>query len=55
MFEALKAHHEQQGAFAQINILLKALQIEVSYETSIRDKVAEMRTAYQRISAMGPI
>ena len=55
MFEALKAHHEQQGAFAQINILLKALQIEVSYETSIRDKVAEMRTAYQRILAMGPI
>ena len=55
MYQALKAHHEQQGAFAQINTLLKALQLEFSYEMSIRDKLAEIRTAYQRISAMGPI
>ena len=53
MFEALQAHHEQQGAFAQINLLLKALQIQVSYDKSIRDSVADMRNFYRRITAMG--
>jgi hypothetical protein len=55
MFEALKAQHEQQGAFAQINLLLKGLQIEFTYEKSIRDTVSEMRTYYQRIAAMGQL
>lgn len=55
MFEKLRVEHEQLGAFAQINLLIKALRIELDYETDIRDKVAEMRTFYQRIISMGKI
>ena len=55
MYEKLKSHHEQQGAFAQINLLLKALQIEFTYDTPIRDTVATLRTFYQRIDAMGKL
>jgi gag-polypeptide of LTR copia-type len=55
MFEALKAQHEQQGAFAQINLLLKGLQTEFIYEKSIRDMVSEMQTYYQCIAAMGQL
>ena len=46
MFEKLKSQHEQQGAFAQINLLLKELQIEFSYERPIRDTLSELRTYY---------
>jgi gag-polypeptide of LTR copia-type len=55
MFDKLKTQHEQQGAFAQINLLLKGLKIEFSYDKPIRDTVAEARSIYQRIAAMGPI
>lgn len=55
MFKTLCIQHEQLGAFAQINLLLKALQIELTYETNICDKIAEMRTCYERIVSMGKI
>jgi hypothetical protein len=55
MFETLRAQHEPQVTFAQINLLLKALQIEFTYEKSIRDSVAEIRTYYRRIVAMGEL
>jgi hypothetical protein len=55
MFETLRAQHEPQVTFAQINLLLKALQIEFTYEKSIRDSVAELRTYYRRILAMGEL
>jgi len=55
IFEALKIQHEQQGTFAQINLLLKGLQIEFTYEKSIRDMVSELRTIYQQIVAMGQL
>jgi hypothetical protein len=55
MFEKLRTTHEQQGAFAQVNLLLKALQIHFEYEKPIHDTVADLRTYYHRISAMGPL
>jgi hypothetical protein len=55
MFVKLKNQHEQQGAFAQINLLLKGLKIEFSYDKPIRDTVAEARSIYQRIAAIRPI
>lgn len=55
MFETLRAQHEPQVTFSQINLLLKALQIEFTYEKSIRDSVAELRTYYRRILAMGEL
>ncbi|KAI0273169.1 hypothetical protein BGY98DRAFT_936381 [Russula aff. rugulosa BPL654] len=53
MFDTLRSKHEQQGTFAQINLLLKALQIQLTREKPIRDSIAEMRTYYRRIVAMG--
>jgi hypothetical protein len=55
MFKALKAQHEQQGTFTQINLLLKGLQTEFTYKKSICDMVSKMRTYYQRIAAMGQL
>ncbi len=55
MLEILRAQHGRQGAFAQINLPLKALQIEFTYEKSIRDTVAETRAYYRRIVAMGEL
>ena len=55
MFDKLKSQHEQQGAFTQINLLLKALKVEFSYDKPIRDTVAEARSIYLQIAAMGPI
>ena len=55
MFEKLKATHEQQGAFAQVNLLLKSLQLKFTYEKPIRDTLAELRTYFHRIAVMGPL
>ena len=55
MFDKLKATHEQQGAFAQVNLLLKSLQIKFTYEKPIRETLAELRTYFHRISVMGPL
>lgn len=50
MFETLRSHHEHQ-----IDLLLKVLQIELTYEKSIHDSVAEMRSYYNRIVAVGEL
>jgi hypothetical protein len=55
MFETLRAQHERQDAFAQIDLLLKALRIKFTYEKSIRDPLAEVRTYYRRIVATGEV
>ncbi|KAF8497425.1 hypothetical protein F5888DRAFT_1697650, partial [Russula emetica] len=56
MFETLRTQHEQQGAYAQVNLLLKALQIELTYyEKSIRGSVAEIRNYYRLIVAKGKL
>ena len=55
MYEKLKSHHEQQGTFAQINLLLKVLQIEFTYNTPIRDTVMTLHTFYQRIDTKGKL
>src|SRR6267154_2772350 len=55
MFEKLHAQHEQLGAFAQLNLLLKGIKIDFDYDINIRDKIAKMRTYYHRIVSMGSI
>jgi hypothetical protein len=55
MFKTLRAQHERQDAFAQIDLLLKALRIKFTYEKSIRDSLAEVRTYYRRIIATGEV
>ena len=55
MFETLRAQHERQDAFARIDLLLKALRIQFTYEKSLRDSLAEIRTYYRRIAAMGEL
>jgi hypothetical protein len=53
MIEKLKSVHEKQGAFAQMNLLLKGLTIEFSYDKPIRETLADLRSYYERIAAMG--
>lgn len=55
MFKKLKSRHEQFGAFAQTNLLLKGFQNYFSYETPIHDTLAELRTFYHGITAMGQL
>ena len=55
MFETLHTQHEQHGAYAQVNLLFKALRIELSYKKPIRDTRAEMHNYYRRIIAMGKL
>ena len=55
IFECLRVLHENQGAYAQISLLMKALELRLSYDTSLHDTVAEARNFYQRIIAMGKI
>src|SRR6266849_661094 len=55
MFEKLRSLHEQQGPFAQLNLLLKGLQVDFTYDTSLRDTLSELRSFWHRIIAMGPL
>ena len=55
LYECLRVLHENQGAYAQISLLIKALDIRLSYETPLRDTLSELRSYYQRIIAMGKI
>jgi hypothetical protein len=55
MVNKLCCHHEQQGAFAQINLLLKGLKIEFSYKKPIHDNLSELRECYNCIASMGTL
>jgi hypothetical protein len=55
MLDKLRLVHEKQGPFAQLNLLLKGLQTDFTYDTSLRDTLSELRTYYQRIVAMGSL
>ena len=55
MYNKLKSHHEQLGAFAQINLLIKGLQVDFTYDHPIRNTIAELQTFYERIAAMGQL
>jgi hypothetical protein len=52
MFSKLQSQHKQQGVFVQINLLLKGLQINFTYEKPIRDTLSELCSFYHRIAAM---
>ncbi|KAI0261921.1 hypothetical protein BGY98DRAFT_1104316 [Russula aff. rugulosa BPL654] len=54
MFEKLRSNHERQGAFAKLQLLLKGLKIQFSYDKPLRDTLADLRTYAKRIIAMGP-
>ena len=55
LFECLRVLHENQGVYAQISLLINALDVCLSYDTSLRDTLSELRSYYQRIIAMGKI
>ena len=55
LFECLRVLHENQGAYAQISLLIKALDVCLSYDTPLRDTLSELRSYYHRIVAMGKI
>jgi hypothetical protein len=53
MFSKLQSQHKQQGTFAQINLLLKGLRIDFTYEKPICDTLSELHSFYHCIAAMG--
>ena len=55
LYECLRVLHENQGVYAQISLLIKALDIRLSYETPLRDTLLELHSYYQCIIAMGKI
>ena len=55
MLVTLKNRYEQQGTFAQINLLLKGLQIDFTYDSPLCDTLSDLRSYYQRISAGGQL
>ena len=55
LFECLRILHENQGAYAQISLLIKALDVRLSYDTPLRDTLSELRSYYHRIVTMGKI
>ena len=55
MFKKLRSNHERQGAFAKLQLLLKGLKIQFSYDKPLCDTLADLRTYAKRINAMGPL
>ena len=55
LYECLRVLHENQGVYAQISLLIKALDICLSYETPLHDTLSELHSYYQCIIAMGKI
>jgi gag-polypeptide of LTR copia-type len=55
MLDKLRLVHEKQGPFAQLNLLLKGLQTDFTYNASLRDTLSELHTYYQRVVAMGSL
>ena len=55
LFTCLQTLHENQGAYAQITLFMKALELHLSYDTPLRDTLAEVQNYHRRIIAMGKI
>ncbi|KAF8497574.1 hypothetical protein F5888DRAFT_1634505 [Russula emetica] len=55
LFECLRILHKNQGTYTQISLLMKALELRFSYDTPLRDKLADARNYYRRITPMGNI
>jgi hypothetical protein len=55
MFEALCTKHEKQGAYTQINLLLKGLSINCTFDKPIYETIAEIWNYHRCIQAMGPL
>lgn len=55
LFARLRTLHGHQGAHAQINLLVKAFDITLSYDKPLCDTLAEMRAYHRRIIAIGKI
>ena len=55
LFECLRILHENQEAYAQISLLIKALDICLSYKTPLCDTLSELHSYYQYIIAIGKI
>ncbi len=55
MFEALRNQHEEQGPYTRVALILKAWEIQFTYETPLRDTLAELRNYHRRIIATGEL
>jgi hypothetical protein len=55
LFVTLRTQHENQGPYTQISLLLKVLDIRFVYNTPVRDTLAEIKSYFRRITAMGKI
>ena len=55
LFKCLRILHENQGAYTQISLLIKALDIHLSYEMPLCNTLSELHSYHQCIIAMGKI
>jgi hypothetical protein len=55
MFKALHTKHEKQGTHAQINLLLKGLSVNCTFDKPICETVAEIWNYHRCIQAMRPL
>ena len=55
MFKRLRSLHEQQGAYAQLQLLLKALNVHFTHDKPLQETLAELRSYGKRIVAMGQL
>jgi hypothetical protein len=55
MFEALRKQHEKEGPYTRVTLLLKALEVQFTYETPLRDTLAELHNYHRRIIAAGKL
>ena len=55
LFMCLQMLHENQGAYAQITLFMKALELCLNYDTPLHNTLAEVHNYHYRIIAMGKI
>jgi len=55
LFTCLRTLHEKQGTYTKIRMWIKILEIRFNYDTPLQDTLAEIRSYYYRITAMGKI
>ena len=55
MYSHLHLIHEQQGTFAQLQLLLKALKVDFEYDKPLEETLANIENYAHRILSMGPL
>ena len=55
IYTRLRSLHEQQGAYAQLSLFTKVLQIRLTYDTPLDDTVAEIATFHKSRAQYQPL